>query len=190
MNILYINSAVRSDSRTAVLAEHILSKLSGNITEVKPHEMSLPKVDEQFISKRSAACASADFSDDIFLPAKQFAEADIIVIAAPFWDLSFPAALKQYFEQITVTGLTFTYSEEGFPIGLCRAKSLYYAATAGGPVLSGEFGYGYIKALATTFYGIPETKMFCAENLDIIGADVNSILDKSKKDIDSYFSQL
>ena len=37
--------------------------------------------------------------------AKQFAEADEVIIAAPFWDLSFPAALKQYFEQINVLGI-------------------------------------------------------------------------------------
>ena len=30
--------------------------------------------------------------------AGQFAGADTIVIAAPFWDLSFPAALKQYMQ--------------------------------------------------------------------------------------------
>jgi FMN-dependent NADH-azoreductase len=188
MNILYINSSVRSDSRTALLAEYLLSKLKGSITEIKPHEMSLPAVDEQFICKRNAACASADYSDDIFLPAKQFANADIIVIAAPFWDLSFPAALKQYIEQITVSGITFTYSDEGTPVGLCKAEKLFYVTTSGGPMFSEEFGYGYIKSLAGTFYGITETKMFRAENLDIIGADIGSILAASKKDIDNYFA--
>ncbi len=30
----------------------------------------------------------------MFLYAKDFAESDIIVIAAPYWDLSFPSILK------------------------------------------------------------------------------------------------
>ena len=61
----------------------------------------------------------------MFELARQFAAADQIVIAAPYWDLSFPAALKQYFEQINVLGITFAYTPEGVPKGLCRARKLY-----------------------------------------------------------------
>ena len=84
--------------------------------------------------------------------------------------------LKQYFEQINVLGLTFTYSEAGIPKGLCRAKNLYYITTAGGPILSDDFGFGYVKALANTFYGIKDVYQIKAEGLDVIGADVDSIL--------------
>lgn len=42
----------------------------------------------------------------MFKYAKQFAEADEIVIAAPYWDLAFPATVRIYFEAITVTGIT------------------------------------------------------------------------------------
>ena len=44
--------------------------------------------------------------------AKQFAGADTIVIAAPFWDLSFPAILKTYIENIYVTGIVSRYSKK------------------------------------------------------------------------------
>ena len=54
--------------------------------------------------------------------ARQFARAEIIVMAAPYWDLSFQAALKQYLEQVNVVGITFRYSEEGQPVPLCRAR--------------------------------------------------------------------
>ena len=37
----------------------------------------------------------------------------VIVIAAPYWDLSFPAVLKTYLEQINVLGVTFDYSDDG-----------------------------------------------------------------------------
>ena len=84
--------------------------------------------------------------------------------------------LKQYFEQINVLGLTFTYSDAGIPQGLCKAKKLYYVTTAGGPVISDEYGFGYVKALAKIFYGIAEVYQIKAEGLDIIGADVEKIL--------------
>lgn len=99
-------------------------------------------------------------------------------------DLSFPAALKQYFEQINVLGITFVYTPEGTPKGLCRAKRLYYVTTAGGPIFSEEYGYGYVKALAQGFYGIEETKIFKAEGLDIVGANVEGILDVAKREIE------
>ena len=56
--------------------------------------------------------------------------------------------------------------------------------TAGGPIFSDEFGYGYVKALAQGFYGIPDTAMVKAEGLDIIGADVEDILKKAEQEIE------
>ena len=138
--------------------------------------MSFPVVDEAFIERREVLKNSGKYDDPMFDLGKDFANADTIVIAAPYYDLSFPAMLKQYFEQINVLGLTFTYSETGIPKGLCRAKSLYYITTAGGPILSDDFGFGYVKALANTFYGIKEVYQIKAEGLDVIGADVDMIL--------------
>jgi len=115
--------------------------------------------------------------------ARQFAAADTIVIATPFWDLSFPAVLKQYFEQINAIGITFKYTEEGYPVGLCKAKKLYYVTTAGGMLFPEEYGFGYIRALAENFYGIKECIMFKALGLDIDGADEEQILLECEKKI-------
>lgn len=112
----------------------------------------------------------------MFTLARQFAEADTIVIAAPYWDLSFPAMLKVYFEHINVVGITFRYSPEGFPIPLCKAKKLCYVMTAGGSYVPEEFGFGYVKALATAFYGIGDCELIKAVGLDIEGADVEGIM--------------
>ena len=113
--------------------------------------------------------------------ARQFARAKTIVIAAPFWDLSFPAMLKQYLEIINVVGITFKYSEEGVPIGLCAADRLYYVSTAGGHYVPEEYGFGYVKALAQGYYGIAEVQKIEAVGLDIIGADVDAILAEAKQ---------
>ena len=95
---------------------------------------------------------------------------------APYWDLSFPAALKQYLELVNVVGITFGYSENGMPFGLCRAKRLFYVSTAGGHYVPPTFGFDYVKALAQNFYGIMDVRHIEAAGLDIAGADVEAIM--------------
>lgn len=109
--------------------------------------------------------------------AKQFASADTIVIAAPYWDLSFPALLKTYFENIYITGIVSEYDENGLPHGLCRANELYYVTTAGGPY-DPTYSYGYVESLAKNFFGISTTHLVKAEMLDIVGNDAEEILDR------------
>ena len=184
-NVLFINACVREQSRTKRLADHLLSYLPGEKSEVRISEISFPNVDETFLRQRDALLSRQELLSPMFVLARDFAAADVIVIAAPFWDLSFPAALKQYFEQVNVNGITFQYTEEGIPQGLCHAKKLYYVTTAGGPIYSDEYGFGYVKALAQNFYGIPDVLLIKAEGLDIVGADVEEILQKTKQEIDT-----
>lgn len=181
--ILFINACVRSDSRTRRLAETLLTRLDGEVTEVKLAELEFPAVDESFLRKRDSLIAARSYDDPLFAHAVQFASADTIVIAAPFWDLSFPAALKQYLEQINVLGVTFEYTPEGAPHGLCRAGSLFYVTTAGGTYVPESFGFGYVEALARSFYGIPEVKMFSASGLDIYGASPDSLVSRAADEI-------
>lgn len=173
-NILFVNACVRPESRTLELARCLLECLGNDYAEVNVTDGRIRPLDGKALEERTEKIRKADFSDVSFAPARQFAEAETVVIAAPFWDLSFPSCLKIYFENILVSGLTFTY-KSGRPEGLCRAKRLYYVTTAGG-FLSPDFGYSYVKSLAETFFGIPEVKCFNAEGLDIIGNDVAGIM--------------
>ncbi len=177
--ILFINACVRAGSRTKRIADAYLAKVSEPVTELKLGDIVFPVTDEAFLKKRDGLIAGGQFSDPMFSLARQFAEADRIVIAAPYWDLSFPAALKQYFEHINVLGITFEYTPEGYPRGLCRADDLCYITTAGGNYCPEEFGFGYVEALAQNFYGIKEVWQIKATGLDIMGADVEGILEEA-----------
>ena len=174
---------MRKGSRTKRLADFFLSKWNKPFKEIRLQDVELPFVDEEFLKRRDRLIMEQDFSNPMFDLARQFAEADEIVIAAPFWDLSFPAALKQYFEQINVLGVTFLYTPEGIPKGLCRAGSLTYITTAGGNAVPEEFGFGYVRVLAQNFYGIPDVRLIKAEGLDIVGADVEAIIQVVEKTI-------
>ena len=182
---LFVNSCVRKGSRTKRLAGILLGKLGGEIEELNVSDITFPTVDEEFLKKRDGLIASNKWDDPLFKYARQFAEADQIVIAAPYWDLSFPAALKQYFEQINVIEITFEYSPEGTPISKCRAEKLYYVTTAGGTFVPEDYGFGYVKALAQGFYGIQDVRLIKATGLDIYGADVEGIMQDAIASIDS-----
>ena len=85
---------------------------------------------------------------------------------------------------VMALGVTFRYSENGLPQGLCKAKRLFYVSTAGGPVLPSHMGFDYVDALAKNYFSIPNTALFSAENLDVIGADPQAILARAKEEID------
>ena len=175
--VLFINACVRKESRTFRLAQNLLVKLGEPFEEICLKDVQFPRVDEDFLKMRDSLIACGELGNPIFDISRQFTQAEIIVIAAPYWDLSFPSSLKQYFEQVSAVGVSFTYTPEGFPAGLCRAKRLYYVTTAGGVnYIPEEFGFGYVKALAQNYYGIPDVRLIKAEGLDIVGADPEAIL--------------
>ena len=186
---LFINACVREASRTKELADHLLSRQNCTYEEVRLDAIEFPIVNQSFLEKRDRLIFDRDFSNPLFDLARQFAAADDIVIAAPFWDLSFPAALKQYFEQINVVGITFVYTHEGMPAGLCKARCLTYITTAGGNFFPEEYGSGYVKSLAQNFYGIPQFKLIKVIGLDIDGTNIDSIMNSAKADIEMTILQ-
>ena len=174
---LYIDCCARTDSRTERLAHSILDKL-GSYEEIKLYEMDLQPLDEPRLKKRNELLSRNQLDADEFKLARQFASAEKIVIAAPFWDLSFPAILKLYIENIYITGIVSTYDANGMPKGLCRAEQLTYVTTAGGPY-DGRYSFDYLKTLCTDYFGIPNVELLKAEMLDIAGNDTEAILQEA-----------
>ena len=147
-------------------------------------DADLAEIREYFLGFLRRDARILDFGCGSGRDAKAFAEADEILIAAPFWDLAFPAILRNYIENICVQGLTFYYTEEGVPASLCRAKKLVYVMTAGGPTEGMDFGFPYVDTLCRVFFGIKETACFKAEMLDVIGVDAEGALRKAAEEID------
>lgn len=179
--ILYINACFKEGSRTNELAQNLLRQLNGEIQCVNLYEENIMPINEELLNKRDVLLKAGKTDDEMFSYARQFASADIIVIAAPYWDLLFPAVLRIYLENITVCGITFRYSEKGIPESLCNAEKLCYVTTSGGFIGENNFGFDYVKALSSGFFGISDVKFYSAEGLDIQGADVASIMEKAKE---------
>lgn len=177
MSILFINACVRENSRTLALAKNVMKDMSGEITELNLELENIAPLNRELLKKRDGLIREGKLDDPMFRYANQFANADEIVIAAPFWDLSFPAKLKIYLEQIAVAGISFKYVN-GKPAGLCKAQKLTYVTTSGGPIFA-DFGYTYVKSLAQLFYGIKKTVAVRAMNMDVEMITAEDLLERA-----------
>lgn len=183
MRVLFINACVRECSRTAQLACWYLEcqHKADPVQEIILQEANPRPLDGAMLAQRDKDVASGDFSNSCYDDAKAFSQAEEIIIAAPYWDYSFPALLKVYLEHISVSGLTFGY-EHGRPVGLCKAKKLVYFTTAGGYLAVGNSLERYLDELCMLF-GIPEHRLYKAEGLDIHRNDPDEILSAAKEKI-------
>lgn len=111
--------------------------------------------------------------------AYEMAEADKIVVATPMWNLGVPAIVKAYFDYVSIGGITFKYTENG-PVGIAKATKALIVSGRGGNYSSGvaaefEMGERYLRTILS-FFGVKEVKSIAAENLDVVGMDVEKIL--------------
>lgn len=133
--VLFVNACIRGDkSRTLGLCRTYLAgvkQLGAKVREVNLEQMHLAPLSAQKVAFRSQLARAGVYEDDIFDLAHQFAEADDIVIGAPYWDLAFPAALKTYIEHVSADGITFRFTPDARYEGLCQARRITYITSAG-----------------------------------------------------------
>lgn len=168
MNVLAIDCCARGEaSATRRLCERYLQTLAPTdaIETLRLYDESVRPLQAEEIDRRAALVAAGELDDPLLRYARQFQRADEIVIAAPYWDLSFPSILKVYLERVPVVGVTFRY-EGTQPVGCCRAGRLAYFSTCGGFVDGPHLGAAYVRALAGMF-GIARVEEYCIEGLDI-----------------------
>lgn len=186
--ILYVDSCVNRDtSRTERLAQALLSRLDGDDVQIETlvlEDEELTPLTGEASNMRMASSKAGDFTSPLFDYAKQFAEADEIVIAAPYWDFSFPSMLKIYIELLCAQGVTFVYSPEGIPTGMCNAKRAFYVTTVGGYSSDWDYGFDQIQALCKLYFGIEDVRCFRAEGLDIITNDPEAIMQEAISELE------
>lgn len=187
MKILFIDAAYRNGSRTKILADYYLSKLKGDIDRINLGEFRVEPLDAARIKEYNEAVKSKNYESPMFDVAKQFASADEIVIAAPFWNYGLPAALASYFELVCTQGITFDMGDKGKYFSKCNAKHLTFITTSGGYIPEENHAFNYIEDLTEVFFDIENVSYYRAEGLDIIGTDVEERLNQVMKLMDEEF---
>lgn len=163
--VLFLNGCLRANhSRTLKIAYTYVKKIRER-EEFQLIERVLPTEHTQYLSRNSFDPQTGELKDSDVSLAKELAAADDIIVAAPFWEFLFPAAISCYFEMVSVPSITFKYTKNGSE-GLCRAKSMTYIYTSG-DYLSDEDKIGelYLKRIAK-LYGIPNFSAILVQGLD------------------------
>lgn len=186
--LLYVDSCVnRSISRTERLAQELIKRLmvedDYELEGILLESAGLAPLNSMLLLQRNAFIQAGDYSHPIFDQAKQFAAADTVVFAAPYWDFSFPSMFKVYLEYLCAQGVTFNYSPEGIPTGLVKTQKAYYVTTAGGYVGEWDYGWDQVRALCELYFGIPHVRVFRAEGLDIVTNDVEAIMNAALENV-------
>lgn len=180
--LLYIDACIRDDeSRTKRIAEPIVKALEKkyDVQRFVLNDMDLEIVQRDLIRKRLNGMIDAT----VLSWAETVRDADRIVIAAPFWDMSIPAALKNFIELCSILDVTFKTNDKTC-YGNCKAEKMLFITTRGMDIPTGDIreqATSYLKALSW-LWGIGPMQVVSAQNMDY--ASVNEIEQKICRAID------
>lgn len=189
--VLYIkaNAKPAGQSRTLAVSDSFIEQYKKQNPQDEIITLDLYKENVDFLSGEDINAVFGKKTEEsklhpILKYAYQFLEADKYVVAAPFWNLGLPAILKAYLDYICITGITFKYTENG-PVGLCQGKKAVHIVSRGGNYMEGpatgfEMGDRYLRVLFG-FLGITDFSTIAIEGVDIIGADVEKLMNKALK---------
>ncbi len=168
--LVIIDSCMRAESRTRRILNAAREVLSTryDIEIIDVNAAGLLPLTPEGLEKRTSGIVP----EQTLSLAKTIAAADRLVVAAPFWDMSFPATLKAFFENMSLYGVTF--EDNGHTcVGLCKCKKVMYITTRGMDIETGsprEQGSSYLMALST-LWGLGEVTTVAAKNLDYLSTD-------------------
>ena len=165
-SLVVIDACVRQlDSRTLRIAEPIIEALSQRYKVIRYNlpEMDIVPLNPCLFAERGKGSIPAWAKE----AATVIAGADRILLVAPFWDMSFPAVLKCFFEQTSLFDITFTDNGKTC-VGLCKAPKVLYITTRGMDIETGsdlEQATPYLKALSR-LWNLGELTTISARNMD------------------------
>lgn len=163
--MIFINACMRDkDSRTLRIARSIIrgheaETINLSDLDLKPYtEQDNPTnkpIDPKFIRL-----------------AKKIANCDGVVIAAPFWDMSFPSLLKVFLEKLSIADVMFEDNGKTCS-GIAKCPYMFFITTRGMYIPDGsdlEQATPYLKALCE-LWGIKEFDYVSAYNLDYLSEE-------------------
>ena len=115
------------------------------LEELDLYKCHIPRLEYQYFEGRNALIKEEAFKDlpphqqeeihKIVKLTDQFKEADMYVIAAPMWSLSFPSPLKEYLDCVIMNGKTISITDDKVK-GLLddKPRGMIYVQSSGGKI--------------------------------------------------------
>ena len=147
--LVVIDACIRGEeSRTRRLAAPVIEALAKRYEIIRYDltEMPMEPLTPGTYAERAAGVIPAWAEE----ASRTIAAADRIVLVAPFWDMSFPAVVKVFFEHISLFGITFMDNGHSC-VGMCKCEKVMYITTRGMNIPTGdarEQGTPYLQALS------------------------------------------
>ena len=184
--ILFINSCYNEErSRTMYLAKKIFEKFDidskFDFEEIKIKDLNLLPLSEERLKVRFDLTNKKLFDMDMLTYSKKILSADIVVIAAPFYDFSYPSILKLFIENVSVPNLMYTYTKDGYE-GFARGRKFIYITTRGSELPDSE-DFGYLN-LDRMF------KLFGFKESQVISFGGTDFYEEPKKMIDELVEKI
>ena len=195
--ILQINSSARSEgSLSRQVSDYLVEVLQEKYadSELINRDLArseLPLVTEAHIGayftpadqRNEAQKQLLTLSDQYIAELKR---AKTLVIAAPIYNFSVPAALKAWIDLVCRVGETFRYTDQG-PQGLLNIDQAYLVVSAGGTEIGSDidFNSAYLQQICR-FIGIKESHVI---NVSGSKRDSNTVIKNAGQEIDQLLSR-
>ena len=134
-------------------------------------------------------------ADEIARLCDQFLSADLYVIAAPMWSMSFPSRLKQYVDCVMLNHKTIELSRQKARGLLCdKTRKMVYIQSSGGiypKIIDWKFNYGvnYFHDLFKSL-GIREFHKILIQGTDMTDVGPEKAMEAAAPDFDEVLEKI
>jgi len=172
-HILRIDSSLRTDDSVSrrlgdVVLERLLQQQPQATVERVDLAHGMSSIDAAWVAANFTAAdlrnaGQLDRLAESDAAVAQLQRADTIVLTAPVYNFSVPAALRDWIDHVCRAGLTFRYTAHG-PEGLLADRPVYLVVASGGVELGGpvDFASTYLRQVFR-FIGIDDVQLIGAE---------------------------
>jgi len=175
------------------------------LEELDLYQCHIPRLEYEYFEKRNCMIKEEDFSklnekqqEEVHKIVKlvdQFKEADLYVIAAPMWSLSFPAPLKEYIDCIVMDGKTIKISENKME-GLLNDKprAMVYIQSSGAPIpwmLRSIFNKGldYVRDIMK-YIGIKKFEELLVDGTGFTEEERREAIEEANKEVNKLIEEI
>ncbi|MGL6107487.1 FMN-dependent NADH-azoreductase [Romboutsia sp.] len=204
--LLYIsvNSKPENLSASKTVARRFINRFlelnkDFEVEELDLYKEHIPRLEYQYFEKRNCIVDENDAKtlDDkdqkevqrIRQLCDQFISANVYVIAAPMWSLSFPAPLKEYLDCILQDQKTIKFEDKKIvPLLADKPRTLVYIQSSGGeipwflsPIMNK--GVNYVESIFK-FTGIKHSEELLVDGTGFTESEKQEAIDKAVDKID------